>query len=305
MPIIRDIEKDYPQRVSRRMAVEHYDEDRYYHGREKWKLMDNLIEGIIREHIGKSVDKAYTALIKKFAKGWDSFPYRSTFFDKLGVGKWSIWHSSRYDNYYVKDGIIKKFKKETKDRSFRVGGHYEKAIILSMYPSWRYMDVKPIIEPYFKQMGWDLWRHFTKEECNNLIDSMVEWYARHPEKALLTGVDPHKRKVTPDMFRHLLEEAFEEHDVLVDQEKIKPHTKEWDTIKSENKRKHRHHAKKKWRQEFMVKYDKTLWEKKKTRLKKLDSDADVVTRDRLGFDDESFKGEFYHGQKRKKNKQVE
>ena len=27
---------------------------------------------------------------------------------------------------------------------------------------------------------------------------------------------------------------------------------------------------------------------------------DIITRDRLGFDNESFKGEFYHGQKRKK-----
>ena len=27
---------------------------------------------------------------------------------------------------------------------------------------------------------------------------------------------------------------------------------------------------------------------------------DIIDRDRLGFDDESFKGEFYHGQKRKK-----
>ena len=26
---------------------------------------------------------------------------------------------------------------------------------------------------------------------------------------------------------------------------------------------------------------------------------DIITRDRLGFDDESFKGEFYYGQKRK------
>ena len=30
---------------------------------------------------------------------------------------------------------------------------------------------------------------------------------------------------------------------------------------------------------------------------------DIITRDRLGFDDESFKGEFYHGQKRKKKLQ--
>ena len=27
---------------------------------------------------------------------------------------------------------------------------------------------------------------------------------------------------------------------------------------------------------------------------------DIITRDRLEFDNESFKGEFYHGQKRKK-----
>lgn len=27
---------------------------------------------------------------------------------------------------------------------------------------------------------------------------------------------------------------------------------------------------------------------------------DIVDRDRLGFDENSFKGEFYHGQKRKK-----
>ena len=133
-------------------------------------------------------------------------------------------------------------------------------------------------------------------------DSMV-FIADHPLIKHKLTIMRDKNTGSKD-FRHLLEEAFEEHDVLVDQEKIKPHTTEWDTIKSENKRKHRHHAKKRRRQEFMVKYDKTLWEKKKTRLKKLDSDADVVTRDRLGFDDESFKGEFYHGQKRKKNKQV-
>ena len=30
---------------------------------------------------------------------------------------------------------------------------------------------------------------------------------------------------------------------------------------------------------------------------------DIIDRDRLGFDDESFKGEFYHGQKRKKKLQ--
>ena len=29
----------------------------------------------------------------------------------------------------------------------------------------------------------------------------------------------------------------------------------------------------------------------------------IINRDRLGFDDESFKGEFYHGQKRKKKLQ--
>ena len=34
--------------------------------------------------------------------------------------------------------------------------------------------------------------------------------------------------------------------------------------------------------------------------KKKEHDKDIVDRDRLGFDEDSFKGEFYHGQKRKK-----
>ena len=38
------------------------------------------------------------------------------------------------------------------------------------------------------------------------------------------------------------------------------------------------------------------------RKKELDEENNLVTRDRLGFNDESFKGEEYHGQKRKKNK---
>ena len=31
---------------------------------------------------------------------------------------------------------------------------------------------------------------------------------------------------------------------------------------------------------------------------------DIITRDRLGFDNESFKGEFYHGQKKKEEMKV-
>ena len=37
------------------------------------------------------------------------------------------------------------------------------------------------------------------------------------------------------------------------------------------------------------------WEKRQK-----EEERNTVTRDRMGFTDESFKGEFYHGQKRKK-----
>jgi len=38
------------------------------------------------------------------------------------------------------------------------------------------------------------------------------------------------------------------------------------------------------------------------KLKKASKEKDIITRDRFGFDDDSFKGEAYHGQKRKKRK---
>ena len=34
--------------------------------------------------------------------------------------------------------------------------------------------------------------------------------------------------------------------------------------------------------------------------KKKEEDKNIIDRDRLGFDEDSFRGEFYHGQKRKK-----
>ena len=37
--------------------------------------------------------------------------------------------------------------------------------------------------------------------------------------------------------------------------------------------------------------------------KKKEEERNIIERDRLGFDEDSFKGEFYHGQKRKKRKQ--
>lgn len=44
----------------------------------------------------------------------------------------------------------------------------------------------------------------------------------------------------------------------------------------------------------------TLLRSIEDKRKAAEIDKDLIDRDRLGFDDESFKGEFYHGQKRKK-----
>ena len=39
--------------------------------------------------------------------------------------------------------------------------------------------------------------------------------------------------------------------------------------------------------------------------KKKEEERNIIERDRLGFDEDSFKGEFYHGQKRKKSRRDE
>jgi hypothetical protein len=53
------------------------------------------------------------------------------------------------------------------------------------------------------------------------------------------------------------------------------------------------------------KREKRIWEENLLHAveeyrKQKEREQNIITRDRFGFDDQSFKGEFYHGQKRKK-----
>jgi len=304
MPKVRDLEADYLQRSSSKKAVR--ESTRYHkwwgHGDEKWHYLYTVLDAMLEKGIGKNVDDVFSEYCKKFASGWDSFDYKKIFWDNFRLKYYYYFKPE----YYLEGKIIRKRPTTSKHRrrTITVGGYWKEVKIFKKdkpYYTHTY-DKQKFVENYFRLRNWPLDKSFEVWEMSDVIEDIVSYYRTHPQLWIDEGNSNFHRIVYPEEIRYYLQGAFCKESLLVGSHVVVPGTAEWRKVKAKEKGESQRAAlsRKLAEKESAKTFDYTLWYKKKTRQNKLHESEDIITRDRLGFDEYSFKGEFYHGCKRKK-----
>lgn len=226
-----------------------------------WVIADD----ILHKYIGKSYDEAYSVFCKKLKEYGIKDPYDKHYFDEqiMGLGKWRTWRRNYNDEFMIDENKIIHYNEAYKSyRSFKTK---------RKFPFTVYVNKKPkefetfVLKKEYKNRGW----HYR-------IDSDKYWRL-------------------PIYIRDLYMSEFVENSKLITFESPKEKGFKrymWEAIKSSRKA-HRKYKKRQKEKEysFLTQSEKARIEQRK---------IDLIKRDSHGFDEESFKGEHYHGQKRKK-----
>lgn len=274
--IFDDIQLELPKRIGIRKNRVWLD-----HSVSKVRQMYHYLYRFIPSMVGKSFDNAYSTFCKKYPDwmgGWTN-PKRE-FKRFLGIIEPDSYYS-RHNKYYVDDeGIIRKKDIPKKERKKIL---IKEPLEIRYYLLDRYNN-QSILERIKQMFGIKYY-----EQLVNYGYLLPSQYNRIPYWNII-GYDKSWSRNKNEIFRRYA--------VYPEDSELEKGTKEYRKYLFEQKNKHR-----KERREFLLEKkqrNETLLHDLEQRKKIKEAELNIVTRDRLGFDEESFKGEFYHGQKRKK-----
>lgn len=265
----------------------------YDHGIQIYKDIDIFLDG----HVGQEFDFVFSKFCLKFPKTVGRINTRAEFLSKF---------SSRYGawEYFIdENGKIQAAKRYIKPRN-EVKVYYDdepsKKVVK---PNVHLIEQSSAIKSYiYKTLGKEVYnvimegKEIPKVEFDKYLRNAP--YCFKNELSLLASKH---LKLFPRWSRSgsitIFDQIFKEYeyrrfDVL------KEGTPEYDKYMAEEKDRKNKLARE-FRKEKEEKLSNLLWSIEDKR-KAAEIAKNIIDRDRLGFDDESFKGEFYHGQKRKK-----
>lgn len=268
-------------------GYKHYD-----HGVQIYKDIDIFLRG----HVGQEFDFVFSKFCIKFPKTVGNVNTRAEFLSKFSsrYGKWE---------YYIDDdGKIQTEKRYIKPRN-EVKVYYDEPSVKVVKPNVQLLEKSSAIKSYiYKSLG---------KEAYDIIMEGKEIPKTEFDKYLRNAPYRFKNELSFLAIYHLklftrwsrsgsicvFDQLFKEYeyrrfDVL------KEGTPEYDKYMAEEKDR-KNKLVREFKKEREEKLSNLLWSIEDKR-KAAEIAKNIIDRDRLGFDDESFKGEFYHGQKRKK-----
>ena len=250
-------------------------------------------------HIGKNFDETFSKFCKRFPKVVEHYNTRAEFLDHFRNPNTEKVYSF---DYYVDDkGNIQAGEQYHKPRKQIKIYHDDKPPKTVIEPNILLLNRSSAIKQYiYHSLGKDAYDEimsgkeieatrfdrFINSTCNYDFNSKIAELAK-------THLHLGHRWGNSTIFEQLFPRyEYRKFDVLYEG------TPEYRKFKAEEK-----DRKNKQRRENKKLEEETLstliWSIEDKR-KAAEIAKDIIDRDRLGFDDESFKGEFYHGQKRKK-----
>ena len=269
-------------------GYKHYD-----HGIQIYKDIDIFLDG----HIGQEFDFVFSKFCLKFPKTVGKVNTRAEFLSKFSsrYGKWE---------YYIDAaGKIQAEKRYIKPRNEVKVYYYDEPAKKVVKPNVYLLEQSSAIKAYiYKTLGKDVYniimegKEIPKVEFDKYLRNAP--YCFRNEISLLASKHLNLfprwgRSGSTSIFDQLFKEyEYRRFDVL------KEGTPEYDKYMAEEKDRKNKLARE-FKKEREEKLSNLLWSIEDKR-KAAEIAKNIIDRDRLGFDDESFKGEFYHGQKRKK-----
>ena len=281
----------------------------------KWYQLSRKINRYLRSCVGKPYDKVYSEFKKKFPYRFGRFElaerFKYHFIEYRDVN--SYWHSTDYCYYIDEQGLIQnayldklakkpKEKKLTKikvtdsQKKYRfsdyvINDFHAKFIVRTWLP--RRFDYALSGQYFSEDVYHRILNHLNRDCLLSAIYGLksAKWWKQfkqsRPKIRYMYGISSYV--VKEFLFDEWIDEKVKY--VEVGSPEHKKHV-------AENSKKERALRKKKER-ELLAKMETLLHDIVNERKRKEDL-KNIVDRDRLGFDEESFKWEAYHGQKRKK-----
>lgn len=250
-------------------------------------------------HIGKNFDETFSKFCNRFPKVVEHYNTRAEFLDHFRNPNTEKVYS--FDYYVDDDGNIQAGEQYHKPRKQIKVYHDDKPTKIVIEPNIFLLSKSSAIKQYiYRSLGKDAYDEIMsgKEIEATRFDGFIKSTRNYEFNSKITELaKTHLHLAHGWGNRTIFEQLFPRYeyrkfDVLYEG------TPEYMKFKAEEKdRKNKQRRENKKLEEETL--STLLWSIEDKR-KAAEIAKDIIDRDRLGFDDESFKGEFYHGQKRKK-----
>ena len=276
----------------------HYDVDHYDNGVQNYKIVGRYIDNYLRKSIGKNFDKVKKHILEHMKDYNVSYASKNIVEDILS---WRISKDSWSDFTIDSQNRVQINKARSVNRKEWAERRREKRTTVILNNSRTYKLNPDLTE---KQKTY-------LEIClleNNI--PLGDWFVNLLCGGTITDIEYHNRLGIPQQgerwwyykYNNRKHVDFIEFCFVVDKDVEKyvydENTKEGKRWKAE-KQDAQSKKKRELEKEHKLKFE-TLLHDIETEKKCKERANDIVDRDRHGFDEDSFKGEFYHGQKRKK-----
>ena len=268
---------------------------RYYRHSDFYDSLCNFLDG----HIGKNFDETFSKFCKRFPKVVEHYNTRAEFLDHFRNPNTEKVYS--FDYYVDDNGNIQVGEQYHKPRKQIKVYHDDTPTKIVIEPNILLLSKSYAIKQYiYRSLGKDAYDEIMsgKEIEATRFDGFIKSTRNYEFTSKITELaKTHLHLGHRWGNRTIFEQLFPRYeyckfDVLYEG------TPEYRKFKAEEKdrRNKQRRENKKLEEETL---STLLWSIEDKR-KAAEIAKDIIDRDRLGFDDESFKGEFYHGQKRKK-----
>ena len=256
-------------------------------------------------HIGKNFDETFSKFCKRFPKVVECYNTRAEFLNHFRNPDTERIYSC---DYYVDDnGNIQPGEPYYKPRKPVTVYHDDKPSKIVIRPNLILLNRSSEIKQYiYRSLGKDAYdeimsgREIELKQFEGFINSTCCYNFNHKIAELARTYLHLIPRITFCGDETIFNQLFPKHEYRKF-DILKKGTPEYAKYKAEEKeRKNKEKREKKKLNEETV--SNLLWSIENKR-KADELSKNIINRDRLGFDDDSFKGEFYHGQKRKKKLQ--
>lgn len=261
---------------------DHYDRESYHY-----------VSRVLDSSVGKDFDKVFSDICNKFRKK-KNYNFRREFLRQIDPYYMAPRRRWRYNGYYLDENrIIRSYdapEKKRKKVKVKVVDRPAKYFTANARVFREYLGVKALVLQY---LGHILSYKLFHEKLPMKYYSLIVFYIEKAIDYLSPKKGIYYYRKTPSEFLLIIDES-EYVTYYEGERKFYKHLAETKDASNKIVR-----EKKKKKEIYLSSLLNSIEaeRKNKERLEK------GVTRDRLGFAEDSFTGEFYHGQKRKKRKQ--
>lgn len=279
---------------------EGWDMKMYDHGRDNIKIVSNYIDKYLSRSIGKNFDKVKKHIYEKMRR------YNSSKDDNNLVESLLSWRIGEGFNYILDSQNRIQLNKEYIDRRKYWRDHKlsEKLTIVDSDKEITYRIREDITDSEIEKMRDMLIRNgsYVGDKFNHIVNGGIlpaRKYREFIESIKSDGKIRNRWGYDEDVYdtRKYVESCFAiyEDNVVYTFDANSSEYRQYKKERADQKHKERRDYKKQ-----KDEYNESLLYCLESDRKRREEEKNIIDRDRLGFDDNSFKGEGYHGQQRKK-----